>query len=140
MKGNTKLRVDTRDSRVAVAHISGRLDLGGTGGIELALAEIVAAHTHVVVDLSRVDYISSVGLRLLILAERTSTKRGRFDIINPQPHVAQILLASGIGRVIRMVPAGSASKNTRGSLRRGADDGAVRRLRLVPQPSRGLKS
>jgi anti-anti-sigma factor len=112
MKDKTKLRVDTSDPRRAVAHISGRLDLAGTGTIEPALAETLAGHTHVAVDLSRVDYISPVGLRLLILAERTSTRHGRFEIVNPQPQVAQILFASGFG--------------------------AIQHLHVVPQPARGL--
>jgi anti-sigma B factor antagonist len=137
MKRKTKLSVDTSDPRMAVAHISGRLDLAGTGAIELALADTVAAHTHVAVDLTRVDYISSVGLRLLILAERTSTKRGRLEIVNPQPQVAHILLASGFNNVIRIASAASASKSRR---RRAAESAGIRQLRLVPQPSWRLNS
>jgi anti-anti-sigma factor len=138
MNGRTRLLVDTSDPRRTIAHIFGRLDLAGTGAIELALAETVAAHTHVAVDLSRVDYISPVGLRLLILAERSSAKRGRLKIVNPQAHVAQILCASGFGNVIRIAPASDALKRRRRSLKHAAESGGIEQLRLVPQPSRRL--
>ena len=100
-------RLDTSDPRFAVAHLSGRLDVTGTGAVELPMAEAVTAHDKLAVDLSQVDYISSVGLRLLMRSARSIGKRGgQLVIVNPHPNSAQILRLAGLEKLFRISPDG----------------------------------
>jgi anti-anti-sigma factor len=110
MVGTAQFNIDTGDPLFAVVHLAGRLDMAGTGAVELPFGEAVAAHGNLAVDLSRVDYISSVGLRLLMLAARALGRRGgRLVVTNPHPHAAQVLQVAGLERLVSIVPEGGAA-------------------------------
>jgi anti-anti-sigma factor len=106
MAAQTSCLVDASDPRFAVVRLFGRLDVAGTGAIELPLSEAVDGHTRIAVDLSRVSYLSSVGLRLLLLAARAAARRGGLLIvIDPHPNAARVLHATGFDGLVRTVPA-----------------------------------
>ncbi|WP_334174960.1 STAS domain-containing protein [Pseudoxanthobacter sp.] len=85
------LAFDHVDS-VLVASLTGRLDSTTAKELETALLERIAAgETRLVLDFARLDYISSAGLRVVLLAgKRTSAAGGRTAL-------------SGLGTSIRAV-------------------------------------
>lgn len=105
MTDSTKasVRVETGDSRFAVAYVTGRLDAAGVVAVEPALTRAVAAHGRLALDLAGVPYMASMGLRLLIATARTLEKRGgRLVVVNPSSDVELVLAVAGLEKPLRV--------------------------------------
>ena len=94
---------------VIVAVPVGRIDQTGAAALEQALSPLLAPPTTgkgaVVLDFSGVDYISSVGLRVLMIASKEMRGHGgRIVLAAPQPVVAEILAISRFDRVLEVAP------------------------------------
>ena len=76
------LKIDAGDARTTRLILDGRLDAAGCEKVETSFtAAASAARGHVLVDLTAVDYIGSLGIRLLISAARTVRRRGQRMVI-----------------------------------------------------------
>ncbi len=82
--------------------LSGRLDILGTGAIETKFSGYCAGENpRVVVDLSDVDFLASIGIRLLVLtAKSVATRGGKMVLLNPTPEVQSVLEITGIPAII----------------------------------------
>lgn len=81
--------------------LRGRLDVAGAGSIELKFNATAGARKAVVVDLSGVPFIASMGMRLLLLVGKTMAARGgKMALLSPLPEVAAVLNTAGIGSII----------------------------------------
>ena len=82
-----------RSEREAEAHIIeliGELDLDGAPQLEDALRDAEAGDaTSIVVDLGRLEFIDSTGLRLLVMAAERS-KDGRFSLLRGPKQVHRV--------------------------------------------------
>ena len=69
----------TVTGNVAVVALTGELDVAGSGLLEHELERLVADHDPraVVLDLSRLDFMDSTGLRLVVLASQRAEEEGR---------------------------------------------------------------
>jgi anti-anti-sigma factor len=79
--------------------ISGRLDMPGTDSVAAQLAELIAAPKKgVVVDLSAVNFLASIGIRALITSAKTVQQRGgkMVLVVNKGSTVMMSLQATGI--------------------------------------------
>ena len=89
---------------VLVATASGRIDFAGAQVLEDALAPALAPgapHRGIVVDLAGVDYISSVGLRVLMVAAKSMrARRAAVAVASLQPVVAEIFEISRFHHVV----------------------------------------
>ncbi len=86
---------------VTKVNLRGRLDVSGSQAIEAAFSRLAGARQQLIVDLSRVSFIASAGLRTLILAaRRTEADEGRMVFLLPDPSVEAVLIASGIDRIV----------------------------------------
>ena len=57
----------------------------------------------VILDLGQVGYMSSAGLRALLLGQKTATsKGGTMKVINVQPAVMQVFNLSGFAKVLTL--------------------------------------
>ena len=94
---------------VIVVAPAGRIDHATAGAFEQAVLPLLdpaaGAGAGLVVDLERVGYISSVGLRVLMIAGRTlGARRARFAAAALQPVVAEILAISRFKAVVEVFP------------------------------------
>jgi anti-anti-sigma factor len=74
--------------------LSGRLDGASHAELDAALAPLLqAAHatTVLVLDMARVDYISSAGLRSILVARKRLAPGGRVLVVHPQAQVRKVL-------------------------------------------------
>lgn len=80
----------------------GRLDLLGAQSVDQKFtAQAAAAKAFVVVDLSAVDFIASIGIRTLISAAKAQKARGgKLVLFAPQPMVKQVLVTSGVSIMV----------------------------------------
>jgi anti-anti-sigma factor len=86
---------------VTLAVLRGRLDVAGAGAIELKFNATAGARKGLVVDLSGINFIASMGMRLLLIAGKTMAARGgKMALLAPPPEVASVLRTAGIDSVI----------------------------------------
>ena len=93
-----------RDGDVVVVRLSGRLDSSAAPGAEERLSAVVSGEApRVAVDMSALTYVSSAGLRVLLVAAKTAqTKGGKVVLISPNPAVREVLEASGFDKFIQI--------------------------------------
>lgn len=83
--------------------VSGRLDMEGTDSVSARLMELVEAPKKgVVVDLSAVRFLASVGIRVLIASAKAVQQRGgkMAVVVSPGSMVAMSLEATGVNALI----------------------------------------
>ena len=82
--------------------LAGRLDVAGAEAIDVPFAGIVSTIARgVVVDLSRVTFVASIGLRTLVTNAKTLKRRGgTMVLLSPVALVEEALRAAGIHEVI----------------------------------------
>ncbi len=89
---------------VVVASADGRIDFAGAQELEVAIAPAIAPGSAVrglVIDLAAVDYISSVGLRaLMVAAKAMRARKAAIAVASLQPVVAEIFEISRFHHVV----------------------------------------
>src|SRR5208337_799324 len=84
--------------------LAGRMDIEGADSVDLQFSVIAGAKKKVLVDLSEVSLMSSLGLRTLVIsAKAIANKAGKMVIVGPQPGVEKILISSGADSIIPVV-------------------------------------
>lgn len=97
-----KLQYSELDGGIRLIKLSGALDMNGTYSVEIEFVRQCAGdNVRVIVDLSRVNYISSIGIPMLInTAKSVSGRGGKMVLLNPQRNVAEVLEITGIPQII----------------------------------------
>ena len=90
------------DNDIRMINLTGKFDIIGTGEIETKFTGYCAGNgVRVIVDLSGVDFLASIGIRLLMLTAKSVNKRGgKMVILNPTPDVKNVLEVTGIPGII----------------------------------------
>lgn len=90
-----------RNPDLHVVPLSGRLDMAAAeAATDVIMDAVGSSPGGAILDLTAVDFISSAGLRLLILARRTAESEGKkLGIIGAQPAVYKIFKVSGLDSV-----------------------------------------
>ena len=90
------------DNGIGLIKLVGKLDIFGTGEIETKFAGYCAGDkVRVIVDLSKVDFLASIGIRLLTLtAKSVASRGGRMVLLNPVTEVHDVLEITGIPAII----------------------------------------
>jgi anti-anti-sigma factor len=84
--------------------LRGRMDIAGAQAIDLQLNVIVGAQRALIVDLSEVAFIASMGLRTLLIGARTvAAKGGKIVLYRPISEVENVLVTSGISALVPIV-------------------------------------
>jgi anti-anti-sigma factor len=96
---------DLPDDLVRVALV-GRLDSPGVERVELKLTgHTVPRGARTIVDLSGVEFIGSMGLRMLItLARALSRKGGILVLYAPQPLVDEVFTTASLHEIVPVLP------------------------------------
>jgi len=86
-----------RSGTVLVLSPTGRLDRGGAAEAEAEiLGHIERGERRLVLDLAGLDYVSSAGLRtVLVIAKRLRQEQGAIVLCGFQPHVRDVFEISG---------------------------------------------
>jgi len=91
-----------RDGRAVIAKANGRIDSSNSREFHSSLeAAIDKDDPAVVLDFEAVSYISSAGLRILLLAvKKTRAQGGGVALCQVQDHVREVLEVSGFTRIM----------------------------------------
>jgi anti-anti-sigma factor len=81
--------------------LAGRLDAPGVDAVELRFNALIGANAAVLVDVSQVEFLTSLGIRLLLQAAKTvRSKGGKLVLLQPTEPIRKVLQAAGIGALI----------------------------------------
>ena len=75
--------------------LEGRLDTTTSPELEKTLSESLKGVTELVMDLEKLEYISSAGLRVLLSAQKTMMKQGSMKVTHVAETVMEILEVTG---------------------------------------------
>src|SRR4051794_6530354 len=97
-----KLEFSTLTNGVSRIKLDGDLDISGVGAVETGFyAHCAGDPPRVLVDLSGVGFIGSLGIRMLLQAIKTVLARGgRLLLLNPTKLVNSALDISGLGQYV----------------------------------------
>jgi anti-anti-sigma factor len=91
---------------VIVLSISGRLDAVSAVEADKDFNSVVdAGHERLLINLEKLDYISSAGLRvLLVVAKRTQQSGGKVALCTLSPNVREVFEISGFSSIFSIFP------------------------------------
>ena len=90
------------ENKIRLIKLIGQLDIVGVGAIETKFSGYCAGENpRVLVDLSEVDFLASIGIRLLTLNAKSITSRGgRMVLLCPTAEVQRVLELTGVPSMI----------------------------------------
>ena len=94
-----------RFNDVVVARPAGRVDHAGADALQLGLAPITTGGTEsaLVLDFAQVDYISSVGLRVLMMASKqVRARQARIAVVALHPVAREIFESARFQHVVEV--------------------------------------
>ncbi len=95
---------------VSVLAPLGRLDTDSASDFELALQDLLAAGAqHFVVDLGEINYVSSAGLRVLLMLAKRVEGKGSLRLADLNPQVKQVFDVAGFTKLFSIFPSASAA-------------------------------
>ena len=97
-----ELETERLDDGIEKLTLAGRMDGAGVEHIGLRFTALTATRKALIlVDLSRVSFLASIGIRTLVINAKALRQRGGFmALLKPQPLVAEVLKTAGIEMVI----------------------------------------
>jgi anti-sigma B factor antagonist len=99
-----KLDVANIENGITKVSLSGRLDIDGALKIDSEFNKIAEETKNVLVDLSEVTFLASLGIRTLITgAKAAANNGGKMVLLNPQPIVEKVLRTSRVDTVIPII-------------------------------------
>jgi anti-anti-sigma factor len=89
------------DGDITRVILDGRLDIQGAQAVDLKMNVIGGSAKFLLIDLSNVSFLGSMGLRsILVPAQAVRRRGGKVALFGPAPMVEEVLNASNIGEII----------------------------------------
>ena len=94
---------ETRSGDVIQIQIDGRVDTTTSPQLQNAILQAFQKGSKLVLDFSGVEYVSSAGLRALLIGQKTANSKGRsMTLIHVAEAVLQVLKMSGFSSILRI--------------------------------------
>jgi anti-sigma B factor antagonist len=79
----------------------GRWDVAGAATIDLKLSALAGSGRSIIIDLTQVNFLSSMGIRSIVLSAKTVKLKGRtLVLMSPDQNVELVLTGTGIGTIV----------------------------------------
>jgi anti-sigma B factor antagonist len=96
-----EMSVQESGGDATIVVLRGRLDREAAEVIEPRFNDLAAARKPLIIDLSGVSYIASMGVRMfLLIGKAIAARGGKMALMAPPPEVAGILKTAGMDRAI----------------------------------------
>lgn len=90
-----------QDGDATVLEIEGRIDTNTSPQLQTELLKVFQGSNHIVLDFAKVQYISSAGLRALLIGQKTATsKKAAMELMNVPAVVMTVLDSVGFSKVL----------------------------------------
>ena len=87
-------------NQCSIIHVNGRLDTITAGDFESKILSHILPKVRLVIDCSSLDYISSTGLRVFLVAQKkVSETGGKLKLCSLQPNIKEIFDISGFSSI-----------------------------------------
>lgn len=98
------IQEEARDG-VLLLTVAGRIDSNSAGELEAVLPPRVQTHDKVLLDLAGVPYVSSAGLRVLLMGAKAARANGhRLALAGLSPSVREVFDISGFSSLFAIEP------------------------------------
>jgi anti-anti-sigma factor len=89
---SVEMEVTALDGGLTKIVLSGRLDAPGVDRVEAPLVAVVVPGSHsAIVDISRVDFVASMGIRMLIMVARSlALRKAKLALYGARPMVNEV--------------------------------------------------
>jgi anti-anti-sigma factor len=96
-----ELRIEALADGVTRAIPEGHWDIKGAAEIDLRLSALTGTGRPIILDLTEVTYLSSMGIRSIVMgAKKCRLRGGKLVLLSPKGNVAQVLTIAGIGTLV----------------------------------------
>ncbi len=101
---DVKVDITDMNGTITLVSLTGRMDVKGALAVDGAFDAVANSKQKLIIDLSGVSFLASLGIRTLISTCKTLAARGGdLVLLNPQPNVQKVLTSSGVDTVIKTV-------------------------------------
>lgn len=91
--------------RVAVVTVAGRIDSSSSADLEAALQALInKGKRNLVIDMAKVEFLSSSGLRVIVNAYKACKEIGALCVAQPSERAASSLSIAGIDSLFTIYP------------------------------------
>ena len=91
--------VKTRDNDTLTIAPEGRIDIATAPDLEQEIKDLDGV-TELIFDLEKLTYISSAGLRVLLLAQKKMNKQGSMKVIHVNEIVMEVFVTMGFADIL----------------------------------------
>ena len=98
-----KMKMDiktVRDEATLILQISGRVDTKTAPQLEEIVSNSLDGVKLLIMDFEEVEYISSAGLRVLLIAQKTMNKQGDMKVNNVNTDIMEIFEVTGFSDIL----------------------------------------
>jgi len=98
--------IEQKTEKCVIVSITGRLDTTNYSLLEKKLTDLIENHEDkILVECSKMDYVSSSGLRILLMAlKKVTMAKGKFVLCNLQDNIREIFEISGFSNIFEIYP------------------------------------
>jgi anti-sigma B factor antagonist len=98
--------LDSKRSGTAIVSVKGRVDATSSSALEQRLLRLIkAGERHIVVDCAELDYISSAGLRALLVAvKQLNTSGGKMALGALKEDIHEVFDIAGFSSILSIYP------------------------------------
>ena len=93
----------TKNGSSLTLALAGRLDTGSAPALQEVVKNELSDVTALTFELSGLDYISSAGLRVLLMAHKTMKKQGEMTVTGANADICDIFDITGFSEILRIV-------------------------------------
>lgn len=80
--------------------LEGRLDTSTAPELESTLKDSLDGITELTIDMEALDYLSSAGLRVLLVAQKTMNKQGSMKVVHVNEMIMEIFEVTGFTNIL----------------------------------------
>ncbi len=97
-----ELEIKNQSDQITHLALRGRIDTAGVGQVELKFTSYTVPRAKpLLLDMSEVTFLSSLGLRMLLIVAKALDRRGgKTVLLSPQPAVRETLKISGFDQLM----------------------------------------
>ena len=90
----------TKNGSARTLALEGRLETTTAPELEAVLKEELDGLTTLIFDFSKLEYISSAGLRVILAAQKAMSKQGTMKVVNVNDIITEIFEITGFSEIL----------------------------------------
>jgi len=90
---------EAKGSKLTMA-IEGRVDTTTAPELDNQLKDSIEGVTDLILDFTKVEYVSSAGLRVLLSAQKTMNKQGQMKLVGVSDDIKEIFDITGFSEIL----------------------------------------